>query len=112
MFRSALLACVSALLITGGASAQITSKAGEWPQWRGPQRDGVAIEKGLAGEWPKEGPAVVWKTDGAGVGYSSVAIKDGRVITQGDLDGVEHIIAFSIKDGSRLWAVQPKPVAD
>ncbi len=84
----------------------------DWPQWRGPNRDGKSLETGLLKEWPADGPQVVWQSESAGVGYSTVAVKDGRVITQGDLDGVEHIIAFSEEDGSLLWAVQPKQVAE
>ncbi len=85
-------------------------QADDWPQWRGPQRTGVSAETGLLKEWPEKGPAQVWQVDTVGVGFSSLAVKDGRVITQGDLDGVEHIIAYDEKDGKLLWAVQPEPV--
>lgn len=84
--------------------------AADWPQWRGPNRDAVSHETGLLKTWPKAGPKVAWKVENAGVGYSSVSVKDGRVITQGDIDGIEHVIAFSEKDGKLLWAVQPAPV--
>ena len=70
----------------------------------------LAQKKGLVKEWPSAGPAVAWQVDNVGVGYSSLAIKDGRIITQGDLNGVEHIIALSIQDGQLLWAVQPASV--
>lgn len=83
----------------------------DWPQWRGPNRNGISPATGLLKEWPKDGPPVAWSVKHAGVGYSSAAIKDGRVFTQGDIDGVEHVIAMSLKDGRRLWAVQPAPVA-
>jgi outer membrane protein assembly factor BamB len=83
----------------------------EWPQWRGPDRTGQSRAVGLLKEWPEGGPTVAWQVDTVGVGYSSMAVKDGRLITLGDLDGVEHIIALSVKDGSTLWAVQPEPVA-
>ena len=84
--------------------------AGDYPQWRGPNRDGHSTDTGLLKEWPKDGPKIAWSVDTAGVGYSTVAIKDGRVITQGDIDGVEHILCFREKDGKLLWAVQPEPV--
>jgi hypothetical protein len=84
----------------------------QWPQWRGPNRDGVSLEKGLAKKWPTDGPPKVWEVDHVGVGYSSVAVADGRIFTQGDLQGVEHIIALSAKDGSLLWAVLPEPVKE
>ncbi|MEO8497979.1 MAG: PQQ-binding-like beta-propeller repeat protein, partial [Planctomycetota bacterium] len=90
--------------------AQVPSGADDWPQWRGPNRDGISNDKGLLKEWPADGPEVLWQVDTAGVSYSSIAVKDGRVFTQGDLDGIEHIICLSVKDGSVLWAVQPEPL--
>src|SRR3954462_13460272 len=32
-----------------------------WPQWRGPNRDGAALDGGLAKTWPTAGPRVIWK---------------------------------------------------
>lgn len=87
----------------------IGAKPGDWPQWRGLNRDGHSSETGLLKEWPEDGPPVVWKIDNVGVGYATVSVADGRVMTQGDLDGIEHIIAVSEKDGALLWAVQPDP---
>ena len=104
------LAIVAAGLLAGNVVlAQVPSKPGDWPQWRGPNRDGISLETGLLREWPKDGPAVVWQVDSVGVGYSSLSLKDGRIFTQGDLDGVEHVIALDAVDGKTVWAVQPGP---
>lgn len=108
--RSYLYLCALALFVSP-AVAQVPYDAGDWPQWRGPNRDGISLDKGLLKEWPKEGPPVVWKVDTVGVGYSSLAIKAGRIYTQGDIEGVEHIICLDAKDGKTLWQVQPGPVA-
>ncbi|MEI6536990.1 MAG: hypothetical protein WCN98_16725, partial [Verrucomicrobiaceae bacterium] len=105
------LAVLAAGLLAGNvALAQVPAKVGDWPQWRGSNRDGISQETGLLREWPTEGPKVVWQVDSVGVGYSSIIIKDGRIYTQGDLDGVEHVIALDAADGKVLWAVQPGPV--
>ena len=40
----------------------------DWPQWRGPNRDGISAEKGLLKEWPKGGPPLAWQAKGAGEG--------------------------------------------
>jgi outer membrane protein assembly factor BamB len=90
--------------------AQVPSAPGDWPQWRGANRDGHSTDANLLQEWPEDGPKVLWQVDTTGVGYSSLAIKDGRIYTQGDLDGVEHILCLDAKDGKTLWAVQPAPV--
>ncbi|HYG83133.1 MAG TPA: hypothetical protein VD861_22235, partial [Pyrinomonadaceae bacterium] len=47
---------------------------GEWPQWRGANRDGISQETGLLKEWPESGPPLAWKAAGAGRGYSSLAV--------------------------------------
>ncbi len=57
----------------------------EWPQFRGPARDGLSADKGLLKQWPEDGPQVVWKSEGLGIGFSSFSISDGRVCTMGDL---------------------------
>lgn len=85
--------------------------AGDWPQWRGPNRNGQATSTGLLKKWPADGPAVRWQVDRVGVGYSSLAIVGNRIYTQGDLNGVEHVICLDAKDGSVVWAVQPGPLA-
>src|SRR4051812_5922207 len=69
----------------GGAGAGTVPGAlpGEWPQWRGPNRDGKSPETGLLKEWPKGGPPLAWKIKGVGVGYSSLAVMGGHVFTVG-----------------------------
>jgi outer membrane protein assembly factor BamB len=108
---SRLVLCASLLLVSP-LLAQVPSKVGDWPQWRGPNRDGISRETGLLKEWGNDGPKRLWQVNSVGVGYSSIAVKDGRIYTQGDLDGVEHAICLNAKDGSTLWAVQPGPLAE
>ena len=40
--------------------------AADWPQWRGPNRDGISQETGLLQDWPKAGPPQVWRVSGVG----------------------------------------------
>ena len=78
-------------------------KSGEWPQWRGPHRDGISQETGLMKEWPSGGPPLVWKTNGTGQGYSSFSISQGRLFTMGTRGEREFIIAFDVASGRPLW---------
>src|SRR5512139_818277 len=48
--------------------------AADWPQWRGPNRDGHSPEKGLLQEWPKDGPKLLWQVTEVGRGYSTPAV--------------------------------------
>ncbi|HLW77182.1 MAG TPA: hypothetical protein VKS01_09350, partial [Bryobacteraceae bacterium] len=52
----------------------LAAAAADWPQWRGPNRDGISSETGLLPSWPPNGPPVIWKASGLGEGYSSLAI--------------------------------------
>jgi len=109
-YRFTLLVLVIALggIVIGHHSLS----AADWPQWRGPNADGISQETGLLKEWPEDGPRVLWQVDSVGVGYSSIAVKDGRIYTLGDLDGVEHILCLDAEDGHTLWAKQPGPLAE
>jgi len=53
------------LMILAAASA---ANAADWPQFRGPSRDGTSPETGLLKQWPQEGPKELWSVDGLGVG--------------------------------------------
>jgi len=65
-------------------------KGGDWPQWRGPDRNAISTETGLLREWPKAGPALLWDSrkvnsdPTVGTGFSSVAIAKGKLFTMGD----------------------------
>src|SRR5262245_52644296 len=55
-----------------------TAQAEDWPQWLGPQRDGVWRETGILEAFPKEGLRVRWRT-AIGGGYAGPAVAHGRV---------------------------------
>jgi outer membrane protein assembly factor BamB len=98
--RSALFAGLAALF----AGASVTIQAlDDWPQWRGPRRDGVSAERGLLKAWPQTGPPLAWKATGAGQGYSSFAVAGGRLYTLGARENREHVVAFDIASGKRVW---------
>jgi len=65
-------ALVLALLI------QCTLAAADWPQWQGPDRDGVWTESGILTSFPATGPALKWKVP-VGMGYSSPVVQEGRL---------------------------------
>lgn len=81
------------------------ASAADWPQWRGPKRDGHSPETGLRGEWPPEGPPLAWKTNGLGTGYSSVSVAAGRIFTMGDRSDSSFVHALSV-DGKPLWSAK------
>jgi outer membrane protein assembly factor BamB len=94
---------LSCLLFTLPATAA-DMKSADWPQFRGPNRNGVSDDKGLLKEWPKDGPPLVWSCPGVGVGFSSVSIAGNRVFTMGDLkdDGC-YVFAIDRAKGEIVW---------
>ena len=86
-----------------------SSSALDWPQWRGPNRDGKSTDTGLLQEWPVSGPPLSWTASGLGRGFSSVSLADGRIFTMGDAENDQHVIAFREEDGSLLWKTRVGP---
>ncbi len=83
-----------------------TAFADDWPQWRGPHRDGKSAETGLLKEWPASGPALAWKATGLGAGFTTVAVVKGVLYTAGDKGDDSFVLAFSEKDGKPLWSAK------
>jgi outer membrane protein assembly factor BamB len=76
--------------------------AGDWPQFRGPTRDGKSAETGLLKEWPEGGPQLLWSTEGLGIGFSSVAVARGFIYTTGMIDGEGFLFAYDLA-GNLKW---------
>ena len=83
--------------------------ADDWPQWRGPHRDGVSTETGLADRWPSGGPSLRWRTDGLGEGYGSVAVSDGTIYVQGSRSGRSVVFALDAAGGGVRWESELGP---
>lgn len=87
------------LVITLVISANLYS---QWPQWRGPSRDGICTETGLLSKWPAEGPPLAWSVGIVGEGFSSTIVQDQMVFTQGKKDSLEILTALDLK-GNVKW---------
>lgn len=100
--RSLLLLPLSAVL---AALVPAPALADDWPQWRGPRRDGVSTEAGLLKRWPDGGPRLAWKSAGVGSGYASVSTSSGRLFTLGKRGSNEvRVSALSATTGKALWS--------
>ncbi len=88
--------------LAAGEEGLIASPQPDWPQWRGPRRDGVAEETGLRAEWPEDGPTLLWRIGGLGRGWSSPIIVDGTLYVTGDVGDDLVVSAFNL-DGAPRW---------
>ncbi len=87
----------------------ISAQAGDWPQFRGPDRDGkAAAGPALLKAWPESGPRLLWSYEQLGTGYASVSITDGMVYTTGLEDEAGMLYAFDLA-GKLLWKVSYGP---
>ena len=77
--------------------------ADDWPQWRGPNRDGISRETGLLQAWPSAGPKRVWLSRDIGIGYSAPVVAKGRLFVLGTKGGKEQLFAKEAKGGKTLW---------
>jgi outer membrane protein assembly factor BamB len=102
--------CASLILIPlalGLWCGPTPAQAVDWPQWRGPNRDGLSAEKGLLKEWPQEGPKLLWKVTDMGTGYSTPAVVGDRLYLLGN-EGLENefVAAVAVKDGKKIWSTR------
>ena len=96
------------------SSACLGGGVADWNQWRGPKRDGVCTETGLLKQWPEDGPKLLWKLNGLGTGYSTVAIAGGKLLTMGDRrqesgGKAQFVIAYDLASRKELWAARVGP---
>jgi outer membrane protein assembly factor BamB len=96
----------SGLLTLSLFTAICAALADDWPQWRGPNRDGISKETGLLKDWPAKGPTLAWKATGLGKGYSTVSITNGRVFTIGDRGDANFVVALNEADGKPDWSAK------
>lgn len=92
------------LIVLALAHQALAQSAANWPQWRGPNRDGISTETGLLKQWPAEGPPLVWKASGAGGGYSSFSVANGKLYTMGLRGDREFVVAFDVASGKEAWS--------
>ena len=99
-FAAVVLAAGLAIRIAG----QSPAPSADWPQWRGPDRNGLSKESGLLQQWPASGPPLVWSISSLGAGYGSLAIKDDRIFVQGSNGRQSIVYVLNRADGKGIWS--------
>jgi len=93
-FRSVVLVALL-FLIGPGARAE------DWPNWRGPSRNGISAESDWTA-WGDGGPKTAWRAQ-VGVGFSSIVVADGRVFTVGFADDADTVVCLDADSGKEIW---------
>lgn len=79
------------------------SAAADWPNWRGPDRNGKVSADGFNPAFAKDGAKVKWSVD-IGVGFTGVTVVGNRVYTAGWKDGNTWFYCFNKRTGDGLWS--------
>lgn len=79
-----------------------TTNAADWPNYRGPNYDGISTESGWSTTWPKSGPKVLWERS-IGVGFASMAISNGKVYAMGNIDDNDILYCLDEATGDVIW---------
>lgn len=73
----------------------------DWPNFRGPNHDGISSETGFRKEW-KDRPPVIWERN-LGSGFSSFAVVGDRLYTAGTQNKQQVIYALNANTGEVIW---------
>ena len=77
--------------------------AQDWPQYLGPNRNGVSDQKGILRSWPETGPEILWTVD-VGIGFGGPVIKEGKLYLLDRNDQVgDELRCFDLSNGEELW---------
>jgi outer membrane protein assembly factor BamB len=106
-----ILVCAT-LLVLGAVIARGQQASFDWPQWRGPDRNGVSKETGLLSQWPRSGPPIAWSAAMLGAGYGSIAASGDRVYVQGMRNRQSVVSTLNRADGKLVWVRILGPAGD
>lgn len=81
---------------------QPAASTADWPQWRGPHRDGRAPAVAIRTDWEQNPPARLWSAP-CGGGYSSFAVVGNRLYTQDRQGNDERILCLDAATGQPVW---------
>ena len=106
------IAISATLLVLGAVIVRGQSASVDWPQWRGPDRNGISKETGLLAQWPRSGPTVTWSAAMLGAGYGSMAVQGDRVWVQGMRNNQSVVSSLNRADGKPVWVRILGPAGD
>ncbi len=76
--------------------------AADWPQFLGPNRNGVSSETGLLDTWPEKGPPVLWEKE-VGEGYSGPVVAGDKLILFHRVGNQDLVECLDAANGKKSW---------
>ncbi len=90
------------LSVVAAVFCAVAVHAGDWPNLRGPNHDGISRETGWSAAALAEGPKTLWKAK-VGLGFAAVTVADGRAFTTGNENDHDTVFCFDANTGNILW---------
>ena len=92
----------TALTPRANGLALASSAAGDWTDFRGPNRDGVILGSSIATNWAEHPPARIWKRS-VGPAWSSLLVVSNHVYTQEQRGEKETVVCYDAQSGDQTW---------
>jgi outer membrane protein assembly factor BamB len=94
---------LASFALIAGTVARQAAGTDDWPQFRGPNRDDISAETNLLEEWPEGGPAQLWRSENAGLGFSGFSVVGDRLYTMGADNQAEFVLCLDATNGEEIW---------
>jgi outer membrane protein assembly factor BamB len=95
-------------LLHFAASANDKTKR-DWSRFLGPHGNGISDETGLLRSWPEKGPQEIWRVP-IGIGYSGIAISNGRIYTMEGRNDSEYLVCLNAENGQEIRRTEAGPL--
>ncbi|MEX2142907.1 MAG: PQQ-binding-like beta-propeller repeat protein [Pirellulales bacterium] len=87
---------------SAGALQEWSLQPGDWPEFRGPNRDGVVRNVNVDTDWNTNSPKLLWRQR-VGPAWSSMIVVDGFLVTQEQRGEFEAVVCYEAATGRELW---------
>jgi outer membrane protein assembly factor BamB len=84
------------------SAIRLTAKKGDWPAYRGPNRDGAVRGVSIRSDWKAHPPEEIWRRR-VGPAWSSVIVVNGRLFTQEQRKDFESVVCYDAATGAEIW---------
>ncbi len=102
LFIGIVLASIMQYELTYSQEGDSVNNNSEWNQWRGPNRDGISLEKNIYKNWPVKGPKILWRIS-VGDGYSGISVSNNKLFTMWDKGKSQYLVCLDAQTGKELW---------
>ncbi|MBN1507025.1 MAG: PQQ-binding-like beta-propeller repeat protein [Sedimentisphaerales bacterium] len=102
--RRAMSALMLSVVVALAVGVRVTAGA-DWPNYRGPNHDGISSETDWQSRWGDSGPVVLWRSS-IGIGFATTAVANGRAYVSGNTgkdDATDLVFCFDAETGKEVW---------